>query len=63
MTSKELPKIKVEEMKDEAGETFYRARVQVRGKPRFHTGDGQTPSEALLIVAARWHSYNDLLPL
>lgn len=61
MTNTVLPRIKVEEM-HENGETFYRARIQVRGSPRFHIADGKEPSEALLLVAARWHAYKDIKP-
>lgn len=59
MTDTALPKVKIEQMSED-GEIFYRARVQVRGSPRFYIADGKEPSEALLLVAAKWHSYKDI---
>lgn len=58
MSNTVLPKIRVDELTED-GEAFYRARVQVRGSPRFLIADGKSPSEALLLVAARWHAYKD----
>lgn len=58
MSDTVLPRVKIEEMQRD-GETFYRARVQVRGSPKFHIADGKEPSEALLLVAAMWHAYKD----
>lgn len=62
MSETVLPKIRIDEI-TENGATFYRARVQVKGSPRFHIAEGKSPNEALLLVAARWHAYADLNPL
>ncbi|NHT75917.1 hypothetical protein G8E10_09520 [Rhizobiaceae bacterium CRRU44] len=62
MTGIVLPKVKIEELTED-GKTFYRARVQVKGSPRFHIADAKNASEALLLVAARWHAYNGVHPL
>lgn len=51
-----MPKVRIDEL-EEDGAVIYRARVQVRGSPRFHTADGKSPSEALLLVAAKWHAW------
>lgn len=59
MTDTVMPRVKVEEIRY-GDEVIYRARVQVRGSPRFHVAEGKEPSEALLLVAARWHAYKDL---